>query len=170
MILSVLFAISCANSSKKNISYKEVEAYKAKLVGIHKEIVRKQADSIKGYIDSLGLKMQQTPTGLWYNVYEEGNGVSVRNGDFIYVKYTASLMNGNVCYSSDSLGLMQFSVGRGGVPSGVEEAVLLLQIGDKAKLIIPSHLAYGVAGDMERIPRLSILCYDIELVEVENTP
>lgn len=168
IILGILFSFSCVQEEKKKVSYKDVEAYKAKLVGIHKEIVRKQTDSIKRYIDSLGFEMKQTPTGLWYKVFENGNGGAVKNGDFVYLKYTASLMNGGVCYTSDSLGLMQFQVGRGGVPSGVEEAVLLLQKGDKAELIIPSHLAYGVAGDMERIPRLSILCYHIELIEVER--
>jgi len=38
-------------------------------------------------------------------------------------------------------------------------------VGDKAKLIIPSHLAFGLAGDMDQIPPLSPIVYDIEVLD-----
>jgi len=58
-------------------------------------------------------------------------------------------------------------VGHGGVESGLEEAVLLLHAGDKARIIIPSHLAYGLVGDDDKIPARATLIYEIELIELK---
>ena len=60
---------------------------------------------------------------------------------------------------------MVFTVGKGEVISGLEEGILLLHIGDKAKFIIPSHLAYGLLGDDNEIPTKATLIYDIEVVQ-----
>ena len=38
--------------------------------------------------------------------------------------------------------------------------------GDKAKLILPSHLAYGLIGDQNKIPQKATIIYDIELLEL----
>jgi peptidylprolyl isomerase len=51
--------------------------------------------------------------------------------------------------------------------SGLNEAVKLLSIGDKAKLILPSHLAYGLLGDFDKIPPQSILLIDVQLNKIK---
>ena len=38
-----------------------------------------------------------------------------------------------------------------------------MSIGDQAKLILPSHLAHGLLGDLDKIPPQSILLIDIQL-------
>jgi FKBP-type peptidyl-prolyl cis-trans isomerase len=40
--------------------------------------------------------------------------------------------------------------------------------GGKAKFILPSHLAYGLTGDQDKIPPQSPVVYDIELIEIEK--
>jgi FKBP-type peptidyl-prolyl cis-trans isomerase len=42
-----------------------------------------------------------------------------------------------------------------------------MKVGDKAKLIIPSHLGHGITGNMDKIPPLSTLIVDIELISAE---
>jgi len=41
-----------------------------------------------------------------------------------------------------------------------------LSLGDHAKLIIPSHLAHGLIGDLDKIPPLTTLVMDIHLIGV----
>ena len=50
------------------------------------------------------------------------------------------------------------------IESGVQEGIKKMRVGDKAKLIIPSHLAHGLTGDMEKIPPLSVIVVDIHLI------
>ena len=43
-----------------------------------------------------------------------------------------------------------------------------MRAGDKARFIIPPHLAYGLLGDENRIPARSIIIYQVELVDVKS--
>ena len=57
-------------------------------------------------------------------------------------------------------------MGKGGVESGLEMAVLLMKDGQKGKFILPPHLGHGLIGDNDKIPPLAILVFDIELLAV----
>jgi FKBP-type peptidyl-prolyl cis-trans isomerase len=42
-----------------------------------------------------------------------------------------------------------------------------MHVGDRAKFIVPSHLAFGLLGDQNKIPQHATLVYDIELVKIK---
>jgi FKBP-type peptidyl-prolyl cis-trans isomerase len=44
----------------------------------------------------------------------------------------------------------------------------LLRAGDKAKFIVPSHLAYGWIGDSKNIPTRAVLVYDVNVLQVRK--
>ena len=50
--------------------------------------------------------------------------------------------------------------------AGWDEGILLLHEGDKARLVIPSELAYGSRGAGGVIPPNAPLIFDVELVSV----
>lgn len=169
LLISAVFLMACSgNSDKKRPTRAEVAKYKESLVGIHKEIVKIQTDSIQKFADSAGWKMQKTPTGLWIAITEDKPGAPAVKGNEVYIGFRTSLMNGKQCYCSDSLGYKHFICGQGGVEAGLEEAVLKLSKGDKARIIMPSHLAYGVAGDFKCVPRLAILICEIEMMDISQ--
>lgn len=138
------------------------------LINVNKRVVGMEDQQIRDYINRQGWKMSETGTGLRFMIYHEGKGPQPRIGQIVSLKYETRLLNGNLIYSSDNLGLKSFKVGSGGVESGLEEAILLLSLGDKAKIILPSHLAFGLLGDQDKIPAKASLVYDIELVEIRN--
>lgn len=109
-------------------------------------------------------KMTESGTGLRYMVYEHGEGDSARAGWFAKVEYEISLLDGTVCYSSDSTGAESFLIDRSEVESGLQEGIKYMRVGDRAKLIIPSHLAHGLLGDMDKIPPLETVIFDIHLI------
>ena len=74
------------------------------------------------------------------------------------------MLDGSLCYSSDSLGPSTFRVDR--AISGLEEGMLKLRVGDKARFIMPPYLAHGLIGDENRIPSRAIIIYDVELLDV----
>jgi FKBP-type peptidyl-prolyl cis-trans isomerase len=53
------------------------------------------------------------------------------------------------------------------VESGMHEAVLLMHVGGKAKFILPSYMANGLQGDNDKIPPMSAILVDLELLEVK---
>ena len=112
--------------------------------------------------------MKETSSGLWYAITPgAGRYKNVQTGMLVTLKYRVSLLNGNICYNSDSLGVKQFIVGKGGVESGLEEGILLLKQGDKALFIMPPHLAHGLQGDGNKIPQRAIIVYDVDLLKAE---
>ena len=54
------------------------------------------------------------------------------------------------------------------IEDGLHKAVLYLKSGDKAKILIPSHLAHGLLGDSKKIPPMSPIIYDIEIISVKK--
>jgi FKBP-type peptidyl-prolyl cis-trans isomerase len=54
------------------------------------------------------------------------------------------------------------------VEDGLHKAVLNLKQGDKALILIPSHLAHGLLGDSKQVPPQSIILYDIEIILVKK--
>jgi FKBP-type peptidyl-prolyl cis-trans isomerase len=77
-----------------------------------------------------------------------------------------SLLDGTECYNSDREGPKIFTIGRGGVESGLEEGILLMKEGSRAKFIMPPYLAHGLPGDGKRIPARAIIVYDVELISL----
>lgn len=76
------------------------------------------------------------------------------------------MLTGDLVYSSEIAGEREFRIGRGGVELGLEEGILLMREGDKARFIMPSHLAHGVPGDGVKIPARAAIVYDLELLKV----
>ncbi len=134
------------------------------LLRINKFLVQKDIDLIKGYANRRGWEMQVTESGLFYEIYESSEGRLAEEGMKIRLDYRLSLLDGTLCYSSEKDGHKEFQLGKGQEISGLEQGVEMMREGEKARLIIPPHLAYGLLGDETRIPARSIIIYEIELL------
>ena len=99
-------------------------------------------------------------------IIKKGMGAKAMEGRTVKLSYTLSLLNGDTVYTALKDGPIVFQVGKGQVITGLEEAILLLKVGDRAKFIIPSHLAYGLIGDQKKIRQKASLVYDIEFISM----
>jgi len=138
------------------------------LITVNRELIEEDNERIRLFVENKGWQMKKTESGLWYNIYHEGNGEKAETGKLVTLDYTISLPDSTVCYSSAQYGHMTFILGHGGVESGLEEGVLLLRTGDKAHFILPPHLAHGLTGDGYCIPQRAIIIYDVELVRLSQ--
>ena len=136
------------------------------LMRVNQQLVEEDAQEIEAYAARKGWQLTTTESGLWYMIYKNGQGQKATTGKIATLEYTLSLIDSTVCYSSEQLGRKEFRLGQGGVESGLEEGVLLMRIGDKARMIMPPHLAHGLTGDGFCIPRRAIIQYDVELVDL----
>ena len=110
---------------------------------------------------------EKTNSGLYYQITHNGNGKKAEAGQKVAVHYTGMLLDKTVFDSSyRRKEPLQFTVGVGQVIAGWDEGILLLHEGDKARLVIPSELAYGSRGAGGVIPPNAPLIFDVELVSV----
>ena len=163
-----IFAIlSCDNKKqnkqeKQTISKKEIEDY---LEQKNLDFIRYYAYKINEYVESHDLNVIQTGTGLRYQIHDNGDGVIIKEGDIVTLEYETRLLNDELIYSSANEGVKIFMVGRGGVESGLEEAILKLSKNSIATLIIPAHMAHGLVGDGNKIPSRATLVYRLKVID-----
>lgn len=136
------------------------------LIQANKQAIRAEEQQIEDFINRYNWKMTETGSGLRYAIYHHGKGEKAEPGKIAVLKYNVKLINGDEIYNSARDGLKSFLIGKGGVESGLEEGILLLRVGDRAKFIIPSHLGFGLLGDQGQVPPKSTLIYDLELVSL----
>ena len=106
-----------------------------------------------------------TPSGLQYEVLNEGTGRQPKASDTVRCHYEGTLIDGTVFDSSyrrnqpAEFGLRQ-------VIPGWTEGVQLMKEGAKYKFYIPYNLAYGEHGAGASIPPYSALVFIVELIKI----
>lgn len=165
-----IYAFSaCGNNNENKYDTYNENKYDIKktLEKANQHLAKVEETEINDFIKRYSWKMNITNTGLRYMIYKKSNSnITPKNGSIVTINYSSSLINGVNCYSSDSTGPKIFELGKGQVETGLEEGILLLNKGDKAKFIIPSYLAYGLPGDLNKIPKKATIIYDVELLDV----
>ena len=105
-----------------------------------------------------------TDSGLQYEILEEGTGESPQEEDSVEVHYHGTLINGEVFDSSLERDVpASFAVN--GVIKGWTEAIILMNVGSKWKLFIPSDLAYGESGNNSIGPNETLI-FEVELIGI----
>ena len=137
----------------------------------NKNIMRRENEEMQMFIARYGWQMQRTPTGLYVEILEPGSGELFKEGDRVALEYRTFLLSGEQIYSSDSGDVKVFTVNRSEEIDALHQAVQMLRPGAKARLVIPSYLGYGVAGDGDRIQGLEPIMMEIRvLAENEKLP
>ena len=144
---------------------------------------QEDAQAIANYLAEHQITAEATSSGLHYVIDTPGQGVQPKQGDKVKVNYTGWLLDGKVFDTSlvavaQQHGIhnpqrtyepMEFQLGAGQIIQGWDEGIRLLHQGGKARLFIPSTLAYGnqrVGGGL--IPPNAVLVFEVELVDVQG--
>ena len=147
--------------------FNAVEAFRV-FEGAREKKILQQRESAKVELDKLAAGFEETKSGLRYKVIQKGDGKPATKGDMVSVHYKGQLADGTVFDSSYKRNKpLDFQVGVGQVIAGWDEGICLMNVGDKARLVIPSDLGYGSAGAGGVIPANATLVFDVELMGVK---
>jgi FKBP-type peptidyl-prolyl cis-trans isomerase FkpA len=167
------------------IPYPEADSIRAREEASWQENLEqmKQAEPgvIHDYLVREKITAKPTSSGLYYIELRAGKGPRAEKGKSITVNYTAMLPSGQIIETSlkevamkcgifDTLfdyKPMEFIEGDLSTIPGWEEGISYMRQGGKARLVVPSSLAYGDKGLEDMIPPYSPVIYDIEILEVK---
>ena len=146
-------------------SWNAVEAFRT-FEGSREERLKAEKAKRDAELDKLAQGFEQTASGLRYKQIQAGDGPLAVKGKKVAVHYEGSLANGQVFDSSYARKEpIEFTLGTGQVIAGWDEGIALLKVGEKARFVIPSDLAYGSRGAGGVIPPDATLIFDVELVK-----
>lgn len=131
----------------------------------NKNIMRRENEEMQMFIKRYGWEMLRTPTGLYIQILNPGEGELFQENDRVMMEYRTFLLSGEQVYCSDSSGVKVFLVNRSEEIDALHEAAQLLRPGARARLVIPSYLGYGVAGDGDRIQGLQPFMMEIRILD-----
>jgi len=107
------------------------------------------------------------PSGLQYKILKTGEGQKPTANDLVEVRYRGTFINGK---EFDSSGSETRVINLGQTIPGWQEAMVLMPVGSKWQLVIPSRLGYGDRGSGQVIMPDATLLFDVELVGIKPPP
>jgi peptidyl-prolyl cis-trans isomerase A (cyclophilin A) len=148
-------------------NWNAIEAFRT-FEGSRAKRIEEQKRMAEEALEKLAAGFQKTESGLRYQIIQKGNGTAAEKGKKVSVHYQGALENGQVFDSSYKRKQpIDFTLGIGQVIEGWDEGIALLQVGDKARFVIPSYLGYGSRGAGGVIPPDATLVFDVELMDVK---
>ncbi len=169
-ILLLLFAVSCQDQearrpvqSRKGTFY-EISAERAQALLRQEQQAMQElmnTDSTRSY--------RESAYGFWYAYTRRVDSAAPQPepGDLAIIRYQLSDISGSPFYTFRELDTLAYRVDRDErIFKGLRDAVKVLRRGEQARFLIPSSLAYGFAGDGDRIGSAVPLAADLELINV----
>lgn len=146
---------------------KEMEAFMSWIndFGEYEKVILKQ------YLDGQKLDIQPTESGLYIIPQQTTQKNKIEVGDTVTIHYEGRFLNGKPFDSTRKRGEpFQFVYGqKWQVIPGLEEAIGKMREGEKAMLIVPSHLAFGQQGNSNGlIPAFTSVIFELEILEVKK--
>ncbi len=163
-ILTTVEIIRIGDAAEK---FNAIEVFRT-FEGAREERIDKELKEQEEVMEKAAAGFEKTNSGLRYKILQKGNGKQAVKGDLVSVHYKGQLLDGTVFDSSYKRNQpLDFNIGLGQVIAGWDEGIQLLKVGDKARFVIPSELAYGSSGAGGDIPPDAILIFDVELMNVK---
>lgn len=144
-----------------------IEAFRT-FEGSREKRLAEEKAAIEAELDQIAAGFEKTASGLRYQYIVKGSGKQATKGSKVSVHYKGQLQNGTEFDNSYKRKQpIEFTVGIGQVIEGWDEGIMMLNVGDKARFVIPSHLGYGSRGAGGVIHPNATLIFDVELMDVK---
>jgi len=168
--VSLVLMAACGNTEETTgvvqpVSGGEKEEQYDPFIEGNRNILRMENEDIQLFLKRYGWNTEKKESGLYIQVLEAGSGELVMTGEEVHLNYVTQLLDGDTVYSSKVDGVKKFKVDKSEEVAGLHEAVKYLRHGARARVILPSYLAYGVAGDGNRIKGRKSLAMTIEILD-----
>jgi FKBP-type peptidyl-prolyl cis-trans isomerase len=170
LIFTLFYLIACQSGTDKRAQKNPQTISPDSVLQLNRKALSEEDIRIEDFCRRYGWKMEITKTGLRYKPIRNGQGKQAVIDSRAQIRLQIKLLTGETIYETPANEIQEVRIGRRDVVSGLEEALLMMREGDQFQLIVPSHLAYGLMGDMDRIPERATLVCKLDLIKVALPP
>lgn len=137
--------------------------------------LQKDIALINTYLQQNNIQAKKTGKGTYVQLLQPGTGAQATEGKYVSVMYKGMTFEGkvfdtNMDNSKGHTDPMNFQVGVSNMIRGFDEGIRELKEGSKARLYIPSALAYGPQSPSPDIKAFENLIFEIEVLKVSDQP
>jgi hypothetical protein len=132
---------------------------------------KKELAEIRGFFTTVAeTEAALDPQGFyWINKPAASNMPAVEGGDLVMLSYEGSFLNGR--FFERSTGYFDFVYGTPDqLLKGLNNVIGQLKLGQTAKILLPSRLAFGESGSSNGIvPPYTPLIYEVKIIDIKKT-
>ena len=129
---------------------------------ILKNIIEEQDQIVNNYLTNYpDYNYINSKKGFWYYFNEEKkiNDKKANFGDLIEFNYSVKGLDNNIIYDIQTVGDQSYMMDKQQIFTGLNDALKILKTGEIGTFIFPSYKAYGIYGDLNKIPpNTAIIC------------
>jgi phosphoesterase RecJ-like protein len=130
------------------------------LIQQHRDQLTSERKAIDAFVAERGWPVQTGGTGWRMWRVEAGTGSQLQTDDVVELTAQATDLRRKTFYTYRADEPLAFRLGRDNIGEiGLHEVLLQCRRGDSLVVILPAHLAHGVAGDLGKIPPMSPVVY-----------
>ncbi len=166
LLLLALFIVSCKGPEpRRPVKVKSGSFFKAS-VERNKLLLAKEEKIIQDIISKDTVhEYNSNSNGFWYyyDIQNDTAHYTPRTDDQILFSYNVRTLDNDTIYSMQDIGPTSYTVDKEQFFPGLQNAVKLLKINERATFVFPSLQAYGYLGDGEAIGPKTPIKSTIEL-------
>lgn len=150
----------------KLIASQTQEEFQAERQRQNQERAQEELANLEKYLEENHIEVEPTGSGLYFIETEIGSGRKPKEGEWIKVHFSLSLLDNQPIYTTFDTEPRMAEYGKTFENQGFTEALSMMSKGSRAQLIIPSNIAFGEKGRGDIVPPYSTLLYDVQLVDI----
>lgn len=172
LILCALIA-ACSNQQAREPINRSSGTFMKESIERNKKLVANEESQIDSIIKSNpAIKYIASDKGFWYRFETEvtTDTITPKRGDIAYFDYDVKDIKGNLIYSETELRPQEYYVDKENIMMGLRYGIKLMNKGEKATFLFPSHVAYGYHGDNKKIGTNEPLVCTVTLNDIKPDP
>ncbi|MGK0639365.1 FKBP-type peptidyl-prolyl cis-trans isomerase [Schleiferia thermophila] len=137
-----------------------------KLIEANRKYLKAETNAIERYVTERQWDYRVHKNGVYYRILtRSGNNEKAKEGDVVYFTCEMELLNGKRIYE-DEPALRTLRIDREDAEIGLHEMLKLFSPGDSVQMVLPSFLAFGLAGDLDEVGMRQPVVYSIKIEKI----
>lgn len=169
LVLLGFLCQACGGSSTQAPAPPQISEKKLQeeLIQVNQRMIQEEQWLIKQYLERRNLPFESYGTGLHLvRLSKTIKGSKPKPGDYVQIEYSASLLDGSPCFRSGQEGEV-LRLAFDPIESGLQDGILKMHAEEECLLLIPSHMAFGLLGDLDKIPPYTPVAYKVKLLRIQ---
>lgn len=170
-IFLVFCCTACINVAPRRPISQRTATVLSRTIEQKKELIAAENAFIESFMaKDTSVVYRTSPYGFWYfynKKVQTTDRVPVK-GDVVTFEYSISDLYNTIIYSKDELGIKNYTIDREDFIPALQEGLKLMKVGETVTFIIPSHRAFGLVGDGDKIAGNSTLKSKVTLINIKQ--